>query len=290
MARISPGGGQYRNPNARRAPMTRNLRRLRMGLQTVLGLQPQGFFLPYRYAAGVASPGPYPALEAAFRTAEPRIEGVLEQIDAAAGDLAAFDGPAPSPRWGQSWFPRLDGAAAFVLARDAAQVVEVGSGHSTRFLAAGLGQGGRLTCIDPAPRASIRGAADEWLERVLGPEDVALFEGLAPGDAAFFDSSHLLMPGTDVDIVLNRILPVLAPGVLVHVHDVLLPDPYPADWAWRGYNEQNGLAGWLLGGAFEIVFASHYAVTRMGAAARPAVAALPMPEEAVETSLWLRRR
>lgn len=270
------------------------LRRLRMGLETVLGFQRQGFFLPYRYAGSVKPPGPYPALEAAFRAAEPAMERVLTGIDDQADRLAGFDGPAPRPRWGQSWFPRLDGAAAFVIALGAGgrRIVEVGSGHSSRFLAAALADrgGGTLTCIDPSPRAALRQAATEWRDRILSDDDIDLFASLSAGDIAFFDSSHLLCPGTDVDIVLNRILPVLQPGVLVHFHDVLLPDPYPEHWAWRGYNEQNALGGWVLGGAFEIVFASHYAVTRLAAAARPAIAALPMPGEAVETSLWLRRR
>lgn len=274
--------------------MSRRWRRLRMGLETVTGLRRRGFFLPYRYADTVAAPGPYPALEEAFLTAEPAMERVLEAIDRHGEALAGFDGPPPRPRWTQSWFPRLDGAAAYVIAAGAegSRIVEVGSGHSTRFLSAGLAArgGGTLTCIDPAPRAAIRGAATDWLDRVLSEDDVPLFARLGPGDIAFFDSSHLLMPGTDVDIMLNRILPVLAPGVLVHVHDVALPDPYPPEWDWRGYNEQNALGGWIAGGAFEIVFASHYAVTRMGAASRSGVARLPLPEGAHETSLWLRRR
>ncbi len=124
---------------------------------------------------------------------------------------------------------------------------------------------------------------------MLGEGDLALFRSLEAGDIAFFDSSHVLWPGSDVDMILNRILPVLKPGVLVHIHDVLLPDPYPPHWAWRGYTEQNALAGWLLGGAFAPVFASHYALTRMSAADRPAAARLPLPEGALETSLWLRR-
>ena len=267
-------------------------RRLGMGLATLAG-RPLGFFSPYRYAGAVSPPGPYPAVEAAFREAEGAFAGMLDAIDAHGPRLATFDGPPPEPRWGQSWFPRLDGAAAYVLARGARRIVEVGSGHSTRFLARAARDAGaraRITCIDPAPRAALAGLEAEWRERVLGEVDLGLFEALGEGDIAFFDSSHILWPGSDVDTILNRILPVLGRGVLVHLHDVLLPDPYPEAWAWRGYTEQNGLGGWILGGAFEPVFASHYAVTRMGAAGRPGVAALPLPEGARETSLWLRRR
>jgi hypothetical protein len=208
--------------------------------------------------------------------------------------LAGFDGPPPEPRWGQSWFPRLDGAAAYALVRRhvPGRIIEVGSGHSTRMLvraAADAGGNTRIICIDPPPRAALRGLEVEWRERVLGEADLELFAALEPGDIAFFDSSHILWPGTDVDMMLNRILPLLAPGVLVHIHDILLPDPYPAAWNWRGYTEQNGLAGWLLGGGCEVVFASHYALTRMEAARRPAIARLALPEGAFETSLWLRR-
>lgn len=261
-------------------------RRQIMGVRTVLGLGPrQGFFAPYRYADQVVDPGPYLALEPVFRAARSGMVWLLDDIDAGIAELAALDGPPPRPRWGQSWFPRLDGAAAWAILRRAppARIVEVGSGHSTRMLAYAA-PAARITCIDPAPRAALAGLEIEWLPRVLAPEDTALFAGLKAGDVAFFDSSHLLWPGTDVDMILNRILPVLAPGVLVHLHDILLPDPYPAIWGWRGYTEQLGLAGWLMG-AYEVVFSSHYAVTRMDADPD-----LPLPEGAHETSLWLRRR
>jgi predicted O-methyltransferase YrrM len=269
-----------------------------MGLATLLGGRAQGFFTPYRYAAQVTPPGLYPAIEAAFRDAEPAFTQVLDDIDTHGERLSGFNGPPPEPRWGQSWFPRLDGAAAYALVRrhKPKQIVEVGSGHSTRMLARAAldvvpdaGGSTQITCIDPAPRAALKGLGIDWRERVLGDADLALFEALRPGDIAFFDSSHILWPGTDVDMMLNRILPLLAPGVLVHIHDILLPDPYPATWEWRGYTEQNGLAGWLLGGAYQPVFSSHYALTRMNAATRPGITGLPLPEGAFETSLWLRR-
>ena len=275
----------------------KRLRRLRMGLETALGLRRMGFFAPYRYAATVPPAGPYPELEEAFRhaaKAEGGIGGMLSAVERTVGRIAGVDGPPPEPRWGQSWFPRLDGAAAYAIAlgSGARRIVEVGSGHSTRFLArAARDAGGAagITCIDPEPRASLSGLEIDWRREVLGAQHLPLFRELASGDIAFFDSSHLLWPGTDVDLILNRILPALAPGVLVHVHDIFLPDPYPGDWEWRGYTEQLGLAGYLTGRDWRIVWASHYAVTRMGAAARPPIAALPIPQGARESSLWLER-
>lgn len=271
--------------------MRRRLRRLGFGLATLLG-RPRGFFSPYRYAAGVA-PTAYPELEAVFRAAEPEIAAVLDAVEAHGAALAAMAGPPPEPRWDQSWFPRLDGAAAYAIVRRArpARIVEVGSGHSTRMLARAARDAGgaEIVCIDPAPRADIARLPVALERRVLGAGDIPRFAALGPGDVAFFDSSHLLWPGSDVDLLLNRILPVLAPGVLVHIHDVTLPDAYPTAWGWRGYTEQLGLGGWIAGGGCRILFASRHALTRMGAAERPAVAALPLPEGALETSLWLER-
>ena len=271
----------------------RAFRRLRMGLETVTGLRRQGFFVPYRYAASVTPPAGYPAMERLLDAARPALEATLEAIDALAGPLAALGGPAPQPRWEQDWFPRLDGAAAYALARHAPprRIVEVGSGHSTRFLARALADAGaqaEQVCIDPAPRAALKDLAVQWRRELLSPAHMPAFVALEAGDMAVFDSSHLLMPGTDVDLILSEILPRLAPGVRVHVHDVFLPDPYPAAWEWRGYSEQNGLAPWLLSGAFRPIHASRYALTRMGAAERPGLRDLPW-DGAPESSLWMVR-
>ena len=84
-----------------------------------------------------------------------------------------------------------------------------------------------------------------------------------------------------------RLLPA---GVLLHLHDIFLPDDYPASWGWRGYNEQSGVAA-LLDGRWETLFASRYVATRMSDRVRGSVIAqLPLLPGAFETSLWLRRR
>ena len=76
------------------------------------------------------------------------------------------------------------------------------------------------------------------------------------------DSSHVAVPGSDVDQLLNTVLPELATGVLVHLHDIFLPDRYPADWTWRGYNEQVAVGCLLQGGGYAVRLASHYLATR----------------------------
>ena len=99
------------------------------------------------------------------------------------------------------------------------------------------------------------------------------------------------MPGSDVDFLINHVMPDLPPGVLVHVHDIFLPDDYPTAWAWRGYGEQLALIGAIASGAWQPLFASRYMVTRRpDALTKSVVAQLPLQPGALETSLWLRRR
>ena len=267
-----------------------NPRWLEMGRRTIEGEAKEGFFIPYRYAATVPSPDAYPAFEALFSDHEDAMRDVLAEIEARSDALAAMKGPAPKPRWDQDWFPRADGAAAFaiVASRRPQRIVEVGSGHSTRFMAAAA-DAGAVTCIDPQPRADFHDLGVDWRAEVLSEAHIPMFEALEPGDVAFFDSSHILVPGCDVDIILNRILPALKPGVLVHIHDILLPDPYPDHWEWRGYAEQNGVGPWLLAGGLRPIWSSRYAVTRMRAAETGALAALPLKDGAIETSLWAEK-
>ena len=70
-----------------------------------------------------------------------------------------------------------------------------------------------IACIDPAPRAAIAalgvrhrpGAARRAPIRICSP-------GSRAGDILFIDSSHVAMPGTDVDRLVLDVLPRLAAG------------------------------------------------------------------------------
>jgi hypothetical protein len=274
------------------------LRRFWFGLTTIAGTKRRGWFIPYRYADTLPQAGTrgvYTALQPRFEAARPRFQAVLDDIAGLANDLAAIGTEKPpAPRWNQDWFPRLDAAAAYAIVRRTApaRIVEVGSGHSTRFLARAVRDGGLatgITAIDPAPRAAIAGLDVTFLRQTVHQAGLVPFERLGPGDILFIDSSHILMPGSDVDLLFGHVLPQLATGVRVHIHDIFLPDDYPTAWEWRGYNEQQGVLGLLQGGAFELDFASHWVATRMAGALPPSLALLPLAAGAFETSFWLRK-
>ena len=99
------------------------------------------------------------------------------------------------------------------------------------------------------------------------------------------------MPGSDVDMFQNRILPILPKGVTVQVHDVFLPDDYPVEWGWRGYNAQLGLTSLLQACSnWKVEFASHYVATRMTDEVEAGVIGrLPLQTGAYETGLWIRK-
>jgi hypothetical protein len=129
---------------------------------------------------------------------------------------------------------------------------------------------------------------------VLPVQDVPLerFLALEAGDVLLIDSSHVIKTGNDVRYLYHEVMPRLAPGVLVHVHDVFLPDEYPEDWvlSGRGWNEQYLLQSFLaFNPAFEVLLANWW----LGAAHHDEVAAcIPgyrgVPEER-GGSLWMRR-
>lgn len=275
-------------------------RRISLGLLTILGLARRGFFIPYRYADSLPRAGELPSygpFEEHLDARRDQISAWLDAIDGFAADLEAIgDGPPPAPRWNQDWFPRADAAIAYSIVRTIkpTRIVEVGCGHSTRFFARAADDGGfdtRITAIDPAPRADLAGIERvELLRATLQEAGDAQFGMLRQGDILAIDSSHILMPGTDVDMLMNRILPALPDGVYVHIHDIFLPDDYPADWAWRGYNEQQGVAPLISGGGWNVEFASHYAVTRMADRVSDGVLGrLPLKPGAREASLWLKK-
>ena len=242
----------------------------------------------------------YPALTPLFAAAEPSFRAVLAAAELHAPGLARIrDGAAGlvgerPARFAQDWFPRLDAVAAYTIVREArpARILEIGCGHSSRFMAQAIVDGDLATdliCVDPRPRAPLLGLPLRHAVRPFGPQDVALASRFAAGDMLFVDSSHVVEAGGEVDSLLLDVLPRLPAGALVHFHDLFLPDGYPAAWAGRRYNEQTAVGALLGGGGYEIVFASRYVATRTALLAGTIVETLPLSPGAPEVSLWLRK-
>lgn len=267
-----------------------------MALNTLDGERKEGFFIPYRYAGSVPEQQEiYAGLAARFEREHDTFKAWLANAERYAEELSSIDGTSAFlARFDQYWFPRLDAAMAYTMVRSLKpeRIIEVGSGHSTRFMALAIHHEdyeASFTAIDPEPRKEVAELPISFERKILQQVDLKIFDALEAGDLLCIDSSHILMPGTDVDIAINRILPILPRGVVVFFHDIFLPFAYPEDWTWRGYNEQNAVGG-LLQGGYELLFASHYVLKRLSeSVSQSVIGRLPLLEGAHECGLWMRK-
>ena len=122
---------------------------------------------------------------------------------------------------------------AFVRTFRPARVVQVGCGVSTAVMLAAAFDAGttlRITCIDPYPTSFLHDASRAGeIELIEGPAQRFVQEAassLAAGDLVFVDSTHTVMPGSEVNLIILDVLPRLAPGVFVHFHDITFPYDY----------------------------------------------------------------
>lgn len=123
--------------------------------------------------------------------------------------------------------------------------IEIGSGNSTRFARRSINKyqlNTKITCIDPNPRASVKEISDEWISESVVNIDPEYFNCLQPGDVLMLDGSHLVFHGTDTTHLFLRVMPILKPGIFIHVHDIHLPHEYPEPCDRLFWNEQYMLA------------------------------------------------
>jgi len=65
------------------------------------------------------------------------------------------------------------------------------------------------------------------------------------GDILFIDTSHVMQAYGDVILEYIFILPTLAKGVMVHMHDIFLPFDYPTHWMFA--QKRNYVENWIVG-------------------------------------------
>jgi predicted O-methyltransferase YrrM len=155
------------------------------------------------------------------------------------------------------------------------RIIEIGAGNSTILAAAACRQNSKesgkaphLTAIDPYPRSFLKEGVDglsQLVEDRVQNTDLQLFASLEAGDILFIDSSHVLRSGGDVQFEYCEILPRLASGVLVHIHDISLPKHYPRVYYQNRlfFNEQYVLQTFLcFNSGFEVIWAGNYMILK----------------------------
>lgn len=172
-------------------------------------------------------------------------------------------------------FESVDGEILYCMIRHLKprRIVEIGSGFSTMLSAQAIASNHaddpkyacELVAIDPYPNAVLK-AGFPGLSRVIEDEvqnvPLELFTNLGSNDILFIDSSHILRIGSDVQYECLEIVPRVAPGAVVHFHDIFLPSEYPKDIIFKGFqfpNEQYLVQAFLaFNEAFEVLWAGSF--------------------------------
>ena len=150
------------------------------------------------------------------------------------------------------------------------RLMELGSGYSTllaadvkrRFLSDSLS----ISCVEPYPLDFLKQGVpgvDDLFQQKIEDMPVDIFSTLEAGDFLFIDTSHVSKAGSDVNHIYFEILPRLSPGVIIHIHDIFLPEDYPKQWViddGRNWNEQYVVRALLMySSAFEVIFGCYNA-------------------------------
>jgi hypothetical protein len=156
------------------------------------------------------------------------------------------------PFWSNTYIPPLDGISTYSMLalHRPAHLLEIGSGNSTKFAWRAIVDHDlptRITSIDPVPRSPCDALCDRRIRSRLEDADLSIFEELDSGDILYVDGSHRCFPNSDVTVLFLEVLPRLCSGVIVAMHDILLPRDYPPRWMKRYYSEQYVLGAYMLG-------------------------------------------
>ena len=117
-------------------------------------------------------------------------------------------------------------------------IIEIGCGQSTLLIQHALKANREEDSQYSCDHTCVEPYESPWLEKLpvtvkrSKVEDLPLefFSALGPGDILFIDSSHVVRPQGDCEFEYLRLLPSLAKGVLIHVHDIFTPKDYPREW------------------------------------------------------------
>jgi hypothetical protein len=149
-------------------------------------------------------------------------------------------------------------------------IIEIGCGNSTLMIRnaikTNLINDGSYNCnhfcIEPYEQPWLDKIEIELIREKVEQIDISFFQKLQPNDILFIDSSHVIRPQGDVLFEYLEILPILKPGVIIHIHDIFSPKDYLNNWVLENHflwNEQYLLEAFLsFNSKFKIIGALNY--------------------------------
>jgi hypothetical protein len=152
-----------------------------------------------------------------------------------------------------------------------------------------------FTCIEPFPQDFLKDGVD-GISRLIQSrvEDLPIgpFLELRENDVLFIDSSHTVKTGGDVVYLFGEVLPRLADGVIVHIHDIFLPWDYPQEWVLTGraWNEQYLVSAFLaFNSAYRVLLGIGWLSQFRPEVLRTALPGYPEKYQDGAGSLWIQR-
>lgn len=186
------------------------------------------------------------------------------------------------------------------------KVIEIGSGMSSKVIATALGMNrcdgimGSYCIVDPYPGEIVCDGYLKGVELVKNRVellDPVFFNSLKSNDILFIDSSHSVKIGGDVNYLYLNVLPRLAPGVLVHIHDISFPYEYSRSYATNEsfrqfWTEQYLLQGFLaFNNEFEVLLGMNYLMVDQVQVFRKVFPHYsPTLHPFISGSFWMRRK
>ena len=186
------------------------------------------------------------------------------------------------------------------------RVIEIGSGFSSRVIAGALrlnaaatGHSADYTIVDPHPSPDLEGlpGLTTLLRQRVELLDAGVFNALGQNDVLFVDSGHTVRIGGDVNFLILDVLPALAPGAIVHFHDIALPFEYAEVYATNPRFRMFWTEAYLLqaflcaNDAFEILLAMNLLMRDHLPEFRLAWPHYdPVIHQHLSQSFWIRRR
>jgi predicted O-methyltransferase YrrM len=201
-------------------------------------------------------------------------------------------------------FASVDGEILYCMVKHffPKKIFEIGSGNTTYLIAQALNElkkerrhKATLTTFDPFPNVYVKkGFAGLTNLEQTRVQDVGLerFAELKANDILFIDSSHVVAVGSDVQYLLMEVLSHLNTGVIVHFHDIFLPEEYPKQWLlkdFRFWNEQYMLQAFLQhNNAFNVLWAGNYMKLRHSDLLKRFIPSFN-EETIIPGSFWIRK-
>lgn len=175
--------------------------------------------------------------------------------------------------FGNGSYETIDAEVLYCMVREKKpkSIIEIGSGYSTlvtvkaikKNIAEDPSYNCDLICIEPYPKEWLKNLHEvkKIIQSYVEDLPMDIFRVLGENDILFIDSTHTIKVYNDVCFEYLDLLPNLNKGVIIHIHDILLPKYYCKYWFESKFfwNEQYLLQAFLtFNTAFKVLWAGNF--------------------------------